>query len=87
MCQFVGITPFGTDAFLRNRLRAALAKIKQDDMDIQVITVVSTTIICRFDLGFSAVVVSHALQCRMLRVVLWLLFAGRRRCLSERGLA
>lgn len=35
MCQFVGITPFGTDTFLRNRLRAQLSKIKQDDFDIQ----------------------------------------------------
>jgi len=35
ICQFVGITPFGTDAFLRSRLRAHLAKIKTDDADIR----------------------------------------------------
>ncbi len=29
MCQFIGIPPYGTDTFLRSRLRAHLAKIKQ----------------------------------------------------------
>ncbi len=33
--QFVGISPFGTDAFLRNRLRAHLQQIKQDDVEIE----------------------------------------------------
>ena len=35
MCQFVGITPFGTDQFLRNRLRAHLSQIKNDDYQIE----------------------------------------------------
>ncbi|KAJ9528467.1 hypothetical protein QJQ45_020357 [Haematococcus lacustris] len=35
MCQFVGISPFGTDSFLRSRLRAHLATIKQDDCEIE----------------------------------------------------
>ena len=28
LCRFVGITPFGTDEFLRSRLRSQLAAIK-----------------------------------------------------------
>ena len=28
LCRFVGIPPFGTDAFLASRLRAHLARIK-----------------------------------------------------------
>ncbi|GIM07650.1 hypothetical protein Vretimale_11725, partial [Volvox reticuliferus] len=35
MAQFVGINPFGTDQFLRNRLRAHLQKIKHDDYEIE----------------------------------------------------
>lgn len=35
MCQFVGIAPFGTDGFLRSRLRAQLQQIKQDDYAIE----------------------------------------------------
>jgi len=35
MCQFVGISPFGTDQFLRSRLRTHLQKIKQDDYEIE----------------------------------------------------
>ncbi len=35
LCQFVGITPFGTDSFLRGRLRQHLAQIKRDDLDIK----------------------------------------------------
>ncbi|KAG1666318.1 hypothetical protein FOA52_004800 [Chlamydomonas sp. UWO 241] len=35
MCQFVGIAPFGTDAFLRNRLKSQLRQIKQDDLEIE----------------------------------------------------
>ncbi len=35
LCQFVGITPFGTDAFLRSRLRQHLAQVKRDDLDIK----------------------------------------------------
>jgi hypothetical protein len=35
MCQFVGISPFGTDAFLKNRLRQHLREIKQDDYEIE----------------------------------------------------
>jgi hypothetical protein len=35
MCQFVGIAPYGTDAFLRNRLRQHLAQIKHDDYEIE----------------------------------------------------
>jgi hypothetical protein len=35
LCQFVGITPFGTDGFLRSRLRQHLAQIKRDDLDIK----------------------------------------------------
>jgi len=31
----VGISPFGTDAFLKTRLRAHLMEIKQDDLEIQ----------------------------------------------------
>jgi LETM1 and EF-hand domain-containing protein 1, mitochondrial len=35
LCRFVGIQPFGTDPFLRARLRAHLNNIKEDDKDIQ----------------------------------------------------
>lgn len=35
MCQFVGISPFGTDAFLRSRLTSHLGQIKKDDYDIE----------------------------------------------------
>ncbi|GAB4818097.1 hypothetical protein N2152v2_005143 [Parachlorella kessleri] len=35
LCRFVGIQPFGTDAFLRSRLRAHLREIKADDREIQ----------------------------------------------------
>ncbi|KFM25310.1 LETM1 and EF-hand domain-containing protein 1, mitochondrial [Auxenochlorella protothecoides] len=35
LCRFVGITPYGTDAFLRTRLRRHLQQIKADDRDIQ----------------------------------------------------
>ena len=35
LCRFVGISPFGTDAFLKTRLRAHLMEIKQDDLEIQ----------------------------------------------------
>ena len=35
LCRFVGIQPFGTDAFLRARLRLHLREIKEDDRDIQ----------------------------------------------------
>lgn len=35
LCRFVGIQPFGTDAFLRARLRLHLKEIKEDDRDIQ----------------------------------------------------
>mmetsp|Transcript_18273 Transcript_18273/g.39333 ORF Transcript_18273/g.39333 Transcript_18273/m.39333 type:complete len:828 (+) Transcript_18273:252-2735(+) len=35
MCQFVGISPFGTDAFLVSRLRAHLQKVKSDDYEIE----------------------------------------------------
>lgn len=35
LCRFVGIQPFGTDAFLRARLRAHLQSIRTDDRDIQ----------------------------------------------------
>jgi LETM1 and EF-hand domain-containing protein 1 len=35
LCRFVGISPFGTDAFLKTRLRAHLLEIKQDDFEIQ----------------------------------------------------
>ncbi|GMH33776.1 hypothetical protein BSKO_01610 [Bryopsis sp. KO-2023] len=35
MCQFVGLSPFGTDNFLRTRLRAHLGGIKRDDRDIR----------------------------------------------------
>ncbi len=35
LCRFVGISPFGTDAFLKTRLRAHLLEIKQDDREIQ----------------------------------------------------
>ncbi|KIY91487.1 LETM1 domain-containing protein LETM2 [Monoraphidium neglectum] len=31
MCQLLSIPPFGTDSFLRNRLRSHLEKLKQDD--------------------------------------------------------
>ncbi|KAI8468150.1 MAG: LETM1-domain-containing protein [Monoraphidium minutum] len=34
MCQLLSIPPFGTDGFLRNRLRSHLEKIKQDDQAI-----------------------------------------------------
>ncbi|PNW72719.1 hypothetical protein CHLRE_15g639150v5 [Chlamydomonas reinhardtii] len=35
MAQFVGISPFGTDAYLRNRLRQHLQQIKHDDFEIE----------------------------------------------------
>ncbi|WIA07926.1 hypothetical protein OEZ85_007404 [Tetradesmus obliquus] len=35
MCQLLSIPPFGTDGFLRNRLRSQLASIKQDDLLIR----------------------------------------------------
>lgn len=35
LCRFIGITPFGTDEFLRVRLRARLAAIKADDRAIK----------------------------------------------------
>ncbi|CAD7705180.1 unnamed protein product [Ostreobium quekettii] len=35
MCQFVGLSPFGTDSFLRARLRAHLGYIKRDDSVIR----------------------------------------------------
>eukprot|EP00891_Asterochloris_glomerata_P009122 jgi/Astpho2/9122/e_gw1.00133.93.1_t len=35
LCRFVGIPPFGTDAFLVSRLRAHLARIKSDDRAIK----------------------------------------------------
>eukprot|EP00887_Chlorella_sp_A99_P005186 scaffold1.g5186.t1 len=35
LCRFVGIQPFGTDAFLRGRLRRHLLEIKEDDREIQ----------------------------------------------------
>lgn len=35
MCHFVGISPFGTDAFLRSRLRKHLGQIKNDDYAIE----------------------------------------------------
>jgi LETM1 and EF-hand domain-containing protein 1 len=35
LCRFVGISPFGTDAFLRARLRSHLQDIKEDDREIQ----------------------------------------------------
>ncbi|EFJ43438.1 hypothetical protein VOLCADRAFT_106866 [Volvox carteri f. nagariensis] len=35
MAQFVGINPFGTDQFLKNRLRAHLQQIKHDDYQIE----------------------------------------------------
>eukprot|EP00201_Polytomella_parva_P012158 CAMPEP_0175064104 /NCGR_PEP_ID=MMETSP0052_2-20121109/15137_1 /TAXON_ID=51329 ORGANISM="Polytomella parva, Strain SAG 63-3" /NCGR_SAMPLE_ID=MMETSP0052_2 /ASSEMBLY_ACC=CAM_ASM_000194 /LENGTH=655 /DNA_ID=CAMNT_0016330397 /DNA_START=569 /DNA_END=2536 /DNA_ORIENTATION=- len=35
MCQFVGISPFGTDQFLRSRLRQHLQQIKHDDYEIE----------------------------------------------------
>lgn len=35
LCRFVGIQPFGTDAFLRTRLRAHLTDIKGDDREIE----------------------------------------------------
>jgi len=35
LCRFVGIQPFGTDAFLRSRLRSHLQEIKEDDREIQ----------------------------------------------------
>lgn len=35
LCRFVGIQPFGTDAFLRARLRLHLKEIKEDDRDIK----------------------------------------------------
>ena len=33
LCRFVGIPPFGTDAFLASRLRAHLARIKVNPSD------------------------------------------------------
>ncbi|KXZ44449.1 hypothetical protein GPECTOR_67g289 [Gonium pectorale] len=35
IAQFVGISPFGTDQYLRNRLRAHLQQIKHDDYEIE----------------------------------------------------
>jgi len=35
MCHFVGISPLGTDAFLRSRLRKHLSQIKKDDYEIE----------------------------------------------------
>ncbi|KAH9620576.1 hypothetical protein KSS87_015803 [Heliosperma pusillum] len=35
MCKYMGITPFGTDAYLRFMLRNKLRKIKEDDTMIQ----------------------------------------------------
>lgn len=35
LCRFVGISPFGTDAFLKTRLRSHLIEIKSDDQEIQ----------------------------------------------------
>ena len=35
LCRFVGISPFGTDSFLRARLRSHLQDIKEDDREIQ----------------------------------------------------
>lgn len=35
MCQLLGIPPFGTDSFLKNRLRSHLETIKQDDTMIK----------------------------------------------------
>ncbi|KAL4423518.1 hypothetical protein ABPG77_003651 [Micractinium sp. CCAP 211/92] len=35
LCRFVGIQPFGTDTFLRGRLRRHLQEIKDDDREIQ----------------------------------------------------
>ncbi|KAL9233534.1 hypothetical protein vseg_008518 [Gypsophila vaccaria] len=35
MCKYMGITPFGTDAYLRFMLRNQLRKIKEDDKMIQ----------------------------------------------------
>jgi LETM1 and EF-hand domain-containing protein 1 len=35
LCRFVGISPFGTDAFLRARLRAHLGALKSDDREIE----------------------------------------------------
>ncbi|KAG2489280.1 hypothetical protein HYH03_012300 [Edaphochlamys debaryana] len=35
MAQFVGISPFGTDQYLRNRLRQHLSQIKHDDYEIE----------------------------------------------------
>lgn len=34
LCQFVGLSPFGTDGFLKSRLRRHLAEIKEDDREI-----------------------------------------------------
>ncbi|XP_057867757.2 uncharacterized protein LOC131075005 isoform X2 [Cryptomeria japonica] len=35
MCKYMGIKPFGTDAYLRYMLRSRLARIKEDDRMIQ----------------------------------------------------
>ncbi|KAF5830338.1 LETM1-like protein-domain-containing protein [Dunaliella salina] len=35
LCHFVGISPLGTDAFLRSRLRKHLNQIKKDDYEIE----------------------------------------------------
>ncbi|XP_054812753.1 uncharacterized protein LOC129313555 isoform X2 [Prosopis cineraria] len=35
MCKYMGISPFGTDAYLRYMLRKRLQRIKEDDMLIQ----------------------------------------------------
>lgn len=35
MCKYMGINPFGTDAYLRHMLRKRLQKIKEDDKMIQ----------------------------------------------------
>lgn len=43
MCKYMGITPFGTDAYLRFMLRDKLRQIKEDDKMIQVEGVESLT--------------------------------------------
>lgn len=35
ICRFVGLQPFGTDAFLRSRIRSHIRKLKEDDREIQ----------------------------------------------------
>ena len=36
MCKYMGIKPYGTDAYLRYMLRSKLARIKNDDRMIQI---------------------------------------------------